>query len=333
MSFSNKKFVAQLTIISLLFLLGLYCGLRFGAISYSQQELLTTFLHPFKETATQDVLLDLRLPRVLAAGLVGAAMATAGAIMQGLMRNAIADPGLLGINAGAGLALALGYLFFKSLHYSMILLLCLLGATIAAFLVLALSYQARIGFSSLYLLLAGAMVSALFTALGQGLVTYFKLSPTIIGWQAGGLVGVNWAMLKVIAPFILVGLMLAFILAKQLTILSLGQTFSVALGQKNTRFMVFFLGLVLILSGAAVALVGSLFLVGLIIPHIVKQWTGPVYQKILPLTALLGATFMIWADLLSRFIAPPYETPLISVVSVTCLPYFLWMIHKGEFYD
>ena len=275
MSFSNKKFVAQLTIISLLFLLGLYCGLRFGAISYSQQELLTTFLHPFKETATQDVLLDLRLPRVLAAGLVGAAMATAG----------------------------------------------------------ALSYQARSGFSSLYLLLAGAMVSALFTALGQGLVTYFKLSPTIIGWQAGGLVGVNWAMLKVIAPFILVGLMLAFILAKQLTILSLGQTFSVALGQKTTRFMVFFLGLVLILSGAAVALVGSLFLVGLIIPHVVKQWTGPVYQKILPLTALLGATFMIWADLLSRFIAPPYETPLISVVSVTCLPYFLWMIHKGEFYD
>lgn len=181
MSFSNKKFVAQLTIISLLFFLGLYCGLRFGAISYSQQELLTTFLHPFKETATQDVLLDLRLPRVLAAGLVGAAMATAGAIMQGLMRNAIADPGLLGINAGAGLALALGYLFFKSLHYSMILLLCLLGATIAAFLVLALSYQARIGFSPLYLLLAGAMVSALFTALGQGLVTYFKLSPTIIG--------------------------------------------------------------------------------------------------------------------------------------------------------
>ncbi len=122
MSFSNKKFVAQLTIISLFFLLGLYCGLRFGAISYSQQELLTTFLHPFKETAIQDVLLDLRLPRVLAAGLVGAAMATAGAIMQGLMRNAIADPGLLGINAGAGLALALGYLFFKSLHYDLVTL-------------------------------------------------------------------------------------------------------------------------------------------------------------------------------------------------------------------
>lgn len=138
MSFSNKKFAVYLIIISLLFLLGLYCGLRFGAISYSQQELLTTLLHPFKETATQDILIDLRLPRVLAAGLVGAAMATAGAIMQGLMRNAIADPGLLGINAGAGLALALGYLFFKSLHYSMILLPCLLGATVAAFLVLVL---------------------------------------------------------------------------------------------------------------------------------------------------------------------------------------------------
>ena len=107
-----------------------------------------------------------------------------------------------------------------------------MGPQLSAFLVLALSYQARIGFSSLYLLLAGAMVSALFTALGQGLVTYFKLSPTIIGWQAGGLVGVNWAMLKVIAPFIFGGVDVSLYFGQTANDPSLGQTFSVALGQK-----------------------------------------------------------------------------------------------------
>ena len=172
----------------------------------------------------QDVIIDLRLPRTLAAILVGAAMAQAGAIMQGITRNPIADPGLLGINAGAGLALIAGYAFLGSMHYSVMLVLCLLGAIVAALLVFGLAYRPRKGYQQLRLILAGAMVAMLLSAIGQALTLYFDLSKAVIGWQAGGLAQVNWKMLGIIAPVIVLGLILAQIFAHQLTILSLDPT-------------------------------------------------------------------------------------------------------------
>ncbi|WP_164828368.1 iron chelate uptake ABC transporter family permease subunit, partial [Streptococcus sp. DD11] len=168
---------------------GLYIYLRFGLPSYSHQTLLNTLLHPFQESPAQNILIDLRLPRGLAALLVGAALAASGAVMQGMTRNAIADPGLLGINSGAGLALICGYALFKSMHYSTILFMSLLGALLAALLVFALSYHPRKGFEQLRLVLSGAMTATLLTAIGQGMTIYFNLTNAVIGWQAGGLIG------------------------------------------------------------------------------------------------------------------------------------------------
>ena len=187
-------------IICLLFLAGIYLSLRFGTISYSHRQLIEVLQQPTVQSAVQDVVVDLRMPRILAAILVGAAMAQAGAMMQGITRNAIADPGLLGINAGAGLALILAYAIFKSLHYSQILIICLLGSCLAAILVFSLSYQAQKGYNQLRFILSGAMVSSLFSALGQAITIYFDLSTAVIGWQAGGLVQVNWKMLAMIPP-------------------------------------------------------------------------------------------------------------------------------------
>ena len=184
-------------IISLLFVIGAYLSLRFGAISYSHQQLVETLRHPMTDSPVQDVVIDLRLPRMVAAILVGAAMAQAGAMMQGITRNVIADPGLLGINAGAGLALILGYAIFGSLHYSQILVICLLGSCLAAGLVFGLSYQVQKGYNQLRLILSGAMVASLFSAIGQAITIYFDLSTAVIGWQAGGLVQVNWEMLAI----------------------------------------------------------------------------------------------------------------------------------------
>lgn len=130
-------------IICLSFIAGGYLSLRFGAISYSHQQLIETLKHPLTDSSAQDVIIDLRLPRMVAAILVGAAMAQAGAMMQGITRNPIADPGLLGINAGAGLALIVAYALFGGLHYSQILLICLLGSYLAAGLVFGLAYQVQ----------------------------------------------------------------------------------------------------------------------------------------------------------------------------------------------
>ncbi|WP_312314493.1 iron ABC transporter permease [Streptococcus parasuis] len=317
-------------IISLLFVIGAYLSLRFGAISYSHQQLVETLRHPMTDSPVQDVVIDLRLPRMVAAILVGAAMAQAGAMMQGITRNAIADPGLLGINAGAGLALILGYAIFGSLHYSQILVICLLGSCLAAGLVFGLSYQVQKGYNQLRLILSGAMVASLFSAIGQAITIYFDLSTAVIGWQAGGLVQVNWKMLTIIGPLIIVGLILAQLFSHQLTILSLNETVAKNLGQRTALMTMVLLGIILLLSAAAVALVGSLSFVGLIIPHFIRMFTGKNYKMLLPLTAFAGASFLIWVDLVCRSINPPAETPISAIISIIGLPCFLWLIRKEK---
>ncbi|GAA0058650.1 hypothetical protein ScKU62_11580 [Streptococcus canis] len=249
--------------------------------------------------------------------------------MQGITRNPVADPGLLGINSGAGLALVLAYAFVPHLHYSLIILLSLLGSSLAAALVFGLSYQTGKGYHQLRLVLAGAMVSILLSALGQGITNYFHLANAVIGWQAGGLVGINWQMVTYIAPLILLGLLLAHLLSYQLTILSLSDCQATALGQNTNLISAVFIILVLVLSSAAVAVAGSISFVGLIIPHMIKIFVAKNYRQIIPLSVLLGASFMLWVDFACRNLNPPYETPLSALVSLVGFPCFLWLLRKG----
>ena len=174
------------------------------------------------------------------------------------------------------------------------------------------------------------MVSTLFSAIGQAVTLYFDLSTAIIGWQAGGLAQTNWKMLAIIAPILIIGLLLAQILSHQLTILSLNETVAKALGQRTLLTTLSLLVVVLILSSGAVALVGTISFVGLIIPHFVRLFAGKNYKLLLPLTAFLGATFMLWVDVIARVIHPPAETPISAIISLVGLPCFLWLIRKGK---
>ncbi|MBM7642407.1 FecCD family ABC transporter permease [Streptococcus loxodontisalivarius] len=317
-------------IILALFISGWYVGLRFGAIAYSNAQVWQVIQNPLTNSKIQDVIFDLRLPRIIATLLVGAAMAQAGSIMQGVTRNPIADPGLLGINAGAGLALIIGYAIFGSMHYSLILFVCLLGSLLAALLVFGLSYQSKKGYNQLRLILAGAMISTLFSAIGQAITLYFDLSKTVIGWQAGGFVEINWKMIGIIAPFIILGLLLAQLFAHQLTILSLNETVAKALGQKTFLTTIALLAIVLVLSASSVALVGSISFIGLIIPHFIRMFVSKDYRILLPMTAFAGATFMLWVDIICRTINPPKETPISAVIAIVGLPCFLWLVRRGK---
>lgn len=318
-------------ILTTLLLFGSYVGLRFGAVNFSHKEVLTALQHPLTNSKIQDVVIDIRLPRMLAAIFVGAAMAQAGALMQGITRNAIADPGLLGINAGAGLALIIAYAFISNLHYLQILLICLFGSTLAALMVFILSYQKGKGYNQLRLILAGAMVSTLFSALGQAITIYFNLETTVIGWQAGGLAQINWSMISLIIPIIILGLVLAQLFAHQLTILSLNETVAKALGQETFLITLLLLVIVLVISSGAVAMVGSIAFVGLIIPHVIKLFVPKDYRLILPLSAYAGAVFLLWVDIVSRMINPPTETPISAIIAVVGLPCFLWLIRRGKY--
>ncbi|MEQ9763075.1 iron ABC transporter permease [Streptococcus sp. ZJ151] len=318
-------------ILTIFLLVGIYTGLRFGAVHFSHKAVLTALQHPLTNSKIQDIVIDIRLPRIIAAIFVGAAMAQAGALMQGITRNAIADPGLLGINAGAGLALIIAYAFIGNLHYLQILLICLLGSSLAALMVFILSYQKGRGYHQVRLILAGAMISTLFSALGQAITIYFNLETTIIGWQAGGLAQINWSMITMIIPIIILGLCLAQLFSHQLTILSLNETVAKALGQETFLMTLLLLIIVLVISSGAVAMVGSISFIGLIIPHFIKLFVPKDYRLILPLSAYAGAVFLLWVDIVSRMIHPPTETPISAIIAVVGLPCFLWLIRRGKY--
>ncbi|MFD0586577.1 FecCD family ABC transporter permease [Paenibacillus sp. GCM10027627] len=275
------------------------------------------------------IIQEIRLPREVGAALVGAAFGVAGAVMQGVTRNPLADPGLFGLTSGAMAALAISLSINPNLNYFGIMIACFIGAAVGALLVIGLSSAKKGKLSPMRIVLAGAAISTFLIAISEGVSILFKLSRNVSLWTAGGLIGTTWKQLAFVSPFIGVGILLAIVLSKQLTILSLSEEVAVGLGQKlqQTRALLFLS--VILLTGASVALVGNIAFVGLMIPHIVRVMTGTDYRFIVPMSAIVGASFMLLADTAARIIGAPYETPVVAIVAVLGLPFFLFVIHKG----
>lgn len=275
------------------------------------------------------MLREIRFPRAVAAIFVGAALAVSGAIMQGVTRNPLADPGLLGLTAGANLALAITLIFLPSSNYFVIMLACFIGATAGTLLVMGISTVRKGGLSPFRIVLAGAAISAFLSAIAEGLGIYFKISKHVSMWTAGGLMGTTWGQLQVIVPFILIGIIIALFLSRQVTILSLNEEVSIGLGQKTAQVKLVLFAIIIILAGASVALVGNMAFIGLMIPHMVRALVGSDYRYIIPMSVLFGASFMLLADLVARTISAPYETPVAAIVAIIGLPFFLFIVRKG----
>ncbi|MDM5227576.1 iron ABC transporter permease [Cytobacillus sp. NJ13] len=275
------------------------------------------------------IIREIRLPREIAAIFVGAALSISGAIMQGMTRNPLADPGLLGLTAGANAALALTLVLIPSANYIGILFACFIGAAVGAGLVFGIGAMKKGGFSPIRIVLAGAAVSAFLFAIAEGVGIYFKISKDVSMWTAGGIIGTSWSQLQVIVPVISIGILVSLFLSKQLTILSLNEEVAVGLGQNTTQVKTILFILVTLLAGASVALVGNMAFLGLMVPHIVRAIVGTDYRFILPMSALTGAAFMLLADTLGRTINAPYETPAAAIIAVMGLPFFLFIVHKG----
>ena len=275
------------------------------------------------------IIRDIRLPREIAAVFVGAALSVSGAIMQGMTRNPLADPGLLGLTSGANAALAVTIAFIPSVNYLGITIACFIGAAVGAILVFGIAAIKRGGFSPLRIVLAGAAVSAFLYAIGEGVGIYFKISKDVSMWTAGGMVGTSWEQLQIIVPFIVGGIFIALLLSRQLTILSLNEEVAVGLGQQTSKVKTILFIVMILLAGASVALVGNMVFIGLMIPHIVRGIVGTDYRYIIPMSAVTGAAFMLLADTLARTVSAPYETPIAAVVSMIGLPFFLVIVRKG----
>lgn len=325
---NSMSFVWKLLIGVSLLIAAFIISMIFGAADTSLKDL----WHAISSDHTNQnssILREIRLPREVAAIAVGSALAVSGAIMQGITKNPLADPGLLGLTAGANFALALSLALIPSLNYFSIMLICFIGAAIGMVLVVGIGMIRKGGNSPLKLVLAGSAVTAFLTAIAEGISLFFHINKNVSMWTSGGLIGTSWGQLKVILPAILIGIAVAFFLSRQLTILSLSEDIAVGLGQKTALVKGLLFAVIIILAGAAVALVGNMAFIGLMVPHMVRWAAGTDYRYLLPITAIAGGIFMLMADTVARTMNAPYETPVAAIISILGLPFFLFIVKKG----
>jgi iron complex transport system permease protein len=272
----------------------------------------------------------IRLPRVVVAGVVGAGLATAGAMMQSLFRNPLAEPSLTGVGPGAVLGAVVVFVTgWSTASVVMLPLSAIGGALLALFLVYAIA--TRGGATPITtLLLAGIAVGSFLTAISSLLISVnivtWQVAQEIVFWMMGGLDGRTWAHVWLSLPFVAVGLVAAMFQTRTLDLLLLGEESASALGveiEGAKRLLVFTSAL---LTGASVAVAGLVGFVGLIIPHAVRLLLGPGHRTLVPASAVSGAAFLIGCDLLARTVRPPAEIRLGVVTALCGAPFFLLLL-------
>lgn len=276
------------------------------------------------------MIIDLRLPRILASCLVGSALAIAGAIMQGITRNPMADSGLMGINAGACFAIAICFAFAPSISYGTLLLVAFLGAVFAAALINCIVNSHKERTNPMRLVLAGAAISALLSALSQGIGLAFHVEKDVLFWTVGGVAGVTWQQFYILAPIILIAFLGAVLLSPSISILNMGEDVAKGLGLNTNIIQLFCTLVIVVLAGISVSVVGSVAFVGLIVPHLARFLVGVDYKKIIPSSAVLGALLLVLSDLGARTINPPFEVPLGVITSLIGVPFFLYLSRKSR---
>jgi len=272
-----------------------------------------------------------RIPRTVLGLLAGAALGLAGAAMQGVARNPLADPGIMGVNAGAALAVVTGIYVFGISSLTGYIWFAFIGAAAAAALVYLVASLGRDGATPVKLALAGAALSAgLYSLMNVVLVSSQDTLDRFRFWQVGGIAGRDWSVVLPGVPFLILGAGIVLATGRILNILALGDDIARGLGQRVGLVRgVTALGIVL-LCGSATALAGPIGFVGLVIPHAVRFLTGPDYRWILPFSLVLAPVLLLSADILGRVVLLPGEVPAGIMTALVGAPVFVWLVRRGK---
>lgn len=326
--------IAVMAIFGVLIVGAFIVSMNIGYIRLSPSELLMTLFGMGTEKQSL-ILFEFRLPRIVISILAGAGLAVSGCILQGVSRNALAEPGILGINAGAGLLVMLFIAFFPTTSAAPVFalpLLALFGAGCAAFLIYILAYKRHEGMVPTRLILTGiALTTGIKAAM---IVLMLRLDPNkyqfVATWLAGSIWGSNWKFVLALLPWIAILLPFVFYKAKVMNVLTLGDQMAIGVGASVERERLFLLAAAVGLAGSSVAVTGGIDFVGLIAPHLARQLVGSKHQLLLPASALAGGLLMIVADTIGRWILQPSEIPTGIVVAVIGAPYFLYLLAKAK---
>ncbi|MGM0845058.1 MAG: FecCD family ABC transporter permease [Bacillota bacterium] len=310
----------------LLLIASVLYGLVTGTISIPIGEVWTS-LFSEAETIERQIIWDLRLPRILTGLLVGACLASAGALLQGVMRNPLADPGIIGVSAGAGLVAVIMMILLPQ-FIQFLPLGAFLGALLAAVVIYFVAWKG--GVSPVRMILAGVAINSLLGAVMSAvMILYSDRVQAVLPWLVGGLGGRSWPHFSIIWPYALVGLVLSVFAIKHANLLMLGDEVAKLLGGRVERSRAFLILLATFLAGAAVSVAGLIGFVGLVIPHIVRLIVGNDYRFLLPISAIGGAFIVVAADTAARSWFDPVELPVGILLALLGAPFFLYLLRGG----
>jgi ABC-type Fe3+-siderophore transport system permease subunit len=305
-------------------------GIAFGSTQLTLGQLVDTFTGN-GTSFTDKVIFDLRMPRIFVAALAGASLAVSGLLLQGIVRNSLASPDIIGITAGAALMAVSFIVLFQDSPFGSIQLAALAGAFVAFAIVYLSSWQRYSGIQPMRLALVGISISAFASSVINVIVIKADvLAAAALIWLAGSTHARGWDELSQLVAWPLVLLPLAWMLARKLDIMALGDDLSKALGLSLERTRLVLLTIGVASAAAAVSVVGTLGFVGLVAPHMARILVGNHHRKLVPLAAVLGATLVVVADTLGRIVLAPSEIPSGIVTALIGTPYFLWLLWRSK---
>lgn len=323
-----KKHIRGITVIVVLFALSIAAivvCVGIGTIEFTPREVIRAI---FTDDGSPSRLIvwNLRLPRILTGGLVGICLALSGCVLQGVMRNNLASPSTIGVTGGASFVGYLTLVAFPAYSY-LLPVGSIVGAFVTTMLIYALAYQK--GVSPVRMILSGMAVSALFGAFNDIIKTLFAESlGNASGFLVGGLNGCGWGSFRMILPYALAGMVVCLFLPSKMNILMLGDETANSLGLRTELFRFILIAVSSLLSGAAIAAVGMLSFVGLIVPHIARILVGSDYRYLFPASTLLGFSLIVICDTIGRVIMPPGEVPVSIIISFIGAPFFLFLLRS-----
>lgn len=325
----SKRPVVFMTIVCVLMAAGLLAATCLGAKPLS---LPVVWRAIFAHDGTLDAMLvrDSRLPRAIASAIVGGLLAMAGAMMQGITRNPIAEPSIMGMTQGATLSVAIA-----SVNLSVYGLMgntsaALIGAVCSGLLVLLFSMRSARNVSLSRLLLAGQAISTFFLSLAAIIALLGNRSQDLAFWLSGGFRTAGWKQVYLLLAVGGLCTLAALLLARRINIVSLGDDTAVGLGVNPTRVRIEAVAVLIPMCAVCVATSGNIAFVGLIVPHIVRKVLGNDFRRLIPASFLCGAVLLIWADVLAKMINIPYETPIGLFSSLMGIPIFISLVRREK---
>lgn len=328
----NKRLIKRITVfavsIIILFIASLL-SMRFGSVRFSTSEIISVFSST-EVTTVRSIVMNIRIPRTLLAMMVGANLAISGALLQAVMRNPLADPGLTGVSTGAGLAAVTIMLVFPGLS-GLVPFAAFIGGALASIMVFTLAWKR--GIDPIRIILAGVAVNAI---LGGGIsllsILYSDRIQGVLMWLNGSVDGKSWHHVRILTPYTIIGIIISLLFINTANLLQLGEDAAKNLGIKINTARLLISMTAAFLAGISVSTVGLIGFVGLIVPHISRLLVGSDYRFMLPLSAIMGSSLLILADTIARSAFSPIQLPVGVIMAIFGGPFFLYLLRKGGSY-